>query len=501
MTVLVSRWGLVLALFISAFATLGVAQAQPERGTLRIAQPVEWGGSESLDPYSEFRLYDANARLYNRLVQPGADGAPAPELATSWAANDDSTEWTLQLREGVRFHDGSDMTAADVAYTLNRVIDPEFDTPVKAVLGIMESVEAIDESSVLIRLSSPHADFPLLLTDYRVQIIPEGSGDTIGATGIGTGPFKLETFDVDGTTVLAANDDYWEGTPKLASVELVPIPDQQAVLQAMLAGQIDFFPASSSEADLFTDESKFALRVLPSGGWEAFVMRTDTAPFDDVRVRRALRLVVDRQEMIDLVLGPDGGTVACDTPVWPGDQYYADLACTQDIETARALLAEAGYPDGIQVDLFVSDLSQDWLPMAEVYQQQAAEAGIEVNIIQTPSDGYYSDVWMVEPFTATAWGERQADQILNEAYRGGADWNETFWNDPEFDALLDRARSESDAEARSELYHEIQQTIWEDGGSLIPFFVNSVDVWSSAVQGIPDVPYNEIPWHEVSVTR
>lgn len=495
------RSALIAAMALPWTGRLVHAAPLPDRGVMRISHPLEWGGSESIDPISEFRLYEVLPRLYERLVVPDEDGRPAPYLATSWSPNEDATAWTFTLRDGVTFHDNSRFDAGAAAYTLNRIIDPAVETPLKAVLGIIKLAEAVDSSTLLVQLNAPHADFPLLLLDYRVLMIPEGSGDTIAESGIGTGPFKLEALAVDGTTRLVANDNYWQGAPKTGAVEIVPIPDAQAALQATLAGQIDFYAASLPEAKLFADPTKFVVHLVPGGGWEAFVMRTDTPPFDDPRVRKALRLAADRQTMIDLVLGADGGVVACDNPVWPGDQYHVDLDCAQDIDQARQLLAEAGYPDGISVELFVSDLSQNWLPLAEVYQQQAAEAGITVDIVTTASDGYYSDVWMVEPFTATAWGQREADQILNEAYRSGAAWNETFWNDNSFDALLNRARSATDFGERAKLYAEAQRTLWEEGGSLIPYFVSTVNVWNAAVGNVPAVEYDNIPWHEVTVDR
>ncbi|MFM9106903.1 MAG: ABC transporter substrate-binding protein [Chloroflexota bacterium] len=498
---LTRRSALFAAIAAPMAASLRTAAARNDSGVLRISHPLEWGGSESIDPISEFRLYETLTRLYDRLVTPDATGRPAPYLATAWEPNGDATEWTFTLRDDVVFHDGSQFEAADAAYTLNRIIDPSVETALKAVLGIMEAAEAVDPTTLRVRLNAPHADFPLLLLDYRVLMIPEGSGDTIAETGIGTGPYRLETLDIDGTTRLVANEAYWQGAPKIGAVEIVPIPDAQAALQATLAGQVDFYAASLPEAQLFADPAKFTVQLVPGGGWEGFVMRTDTAPFDDPRVRRALRLAADRQEMIDLVLGPEGGLVACDHPVWPGDQYHVELDCAQDIEQARQLLADAGYPDGITVELFASDLSQNWLPLAEVYQRQAAEAGITVEIVTTASDGYYSDVWMVEPYTATAWGQREADQILNEAYRSGAAWNETFWNDPAFDALLDRARSANAFDERATLYADAQRILWETGGSLIPYFVSTVNVWNAAVGNVPAVEYDNIPWHEVTLDR
>ena len=488
--------GLLVVAFV---LSVGAAQAQDARGTLRLNHAMEFGGLESLDPISQYRFFDVNARLYNRLVRADSRGLPVPELATTWSPNDDATEWTFTLRDGVKFHDGKMLTAADVAYTFNRVIDPAVDTPVRAVLGIISRVEALDDLTVRFVLSAPHADFPLLLTDYRALVLAEGSAETIEQTGNGTGPFRLEMLDLEGVTRMVAFDDYWEGVPKHGAVEIYPIPDATATLQAFLAGQIDIYSATVAEVPLF-DPAQFHVQYLVSGGWEGMVMRTDTPPFDDVRVRRALRLVADRQQMLDLALGQNGGSIACDSPVWPGDPYYQQMSCPQDIELARELLAQAGYADGITVDLYLSDLSQTWVTLAEVYQQQAAQAGITVNLNLTSSDGYWSDVWMIEPFTFTSWGQRPADQILNEGWRGGADWNETYWNRPDFDSLLDRARSALDFAGRKQLYAEAQEMLWMEGGALIPYFTNTVRAVNNAVT-LPELDYDMIPWWEVTVSR
>lgn len=489
----------MLIVLLACVLGLGFAQAQDNRGTFRTFHVMESGGLESVDPLSQYRMSDVLARAYEGLVYLDANGRIAPRLATDWSANADASVWTFRIREGVPFHNGHILTARDVAYSFNRILDPAVDTPVRAVLGIIKQVTAPDDRTAVFELNTPHADFPLLLADYRALVIQEGSADTIEQTANGTGPFRLETLDLEGVTVMTAFDDYWMGRPGHARVEIYLIRDAIAARQAFLAGQIDTYSATVLEIPLF-DPEQFEVRIIPTGGWEGFVMRTDMPPFDDVRVRRALRVVVDRQEMIDLVLGPNGGTVACDSPVWPGDQYYLEMECPQDIELAQQLLAEAGYPDGITVDLYYSDMSQTWPTMAQVYQQQAAQAGITVNLNLTPADGYWTDVWMVEPFTITSWAQRPADQILNEGWRSSADWNETYWNRPDFDALLDRARSALDFNERKELFGQAQRMLWEEGGSLIPYFSNSVWVINRAVN-IPDFGFGDTLWHLVTIDR
>ena len=467
--------------------------------TLRLAWDEDWGGAESLDPISPNRHYMINDIIYSRLMREDDHGEPIPELATAWSASDDAMEWTIDLRDGVTFHGGTSFDAADVVYTFDRIMDPAIDSPVASVLQIIDHVEIIDDDMVKIVLSSPHADLPLLLLDYRIRMIPEGSGDTIAETGIGSGPFMLESFDPQGTSRLIAFPDYWEGAPKLAAVEVYSIPDSDARIQALLAGQIDMAGASFQQARLFQGNDAFVVQVYPAGSWQAIVFRTDTPPFDDPRVRKAIRIAADRQAFIDLVLGEGNGEIACDNPVWKGDPYRADIDCAQDIEGAKALLAEAGYPDGIAFDVYTSNLESEMVPIAEVYQQQVAPAGIKVNVVMAPADGYWSDVWMVESASITSWSERPADQILNEAYRSTSSWNETYYNNPDFDALLDRARSELDPAKRAELYGDAQRMLFEDGGSFIPYNMNGLRVVSSELTNIPgDHNDNWIRWELVT---
>jgi peptide/nickel transport system substrate-binding protein len=267
------------------------------------------GASPSLDPISSNRFYQANDLIYSRLVRQDENGAPSPELATEWSANADATQWTIKLRGGVRFHDGSEFDAADVKYSFERIKDPALESPVASVLGMIDHVEVIDPLTAKIVLSSPHAGLIVLLMDYRVRMIPEGSGDTIGTQANGTGPFKMQAYDPEGTTILVVNEDYWEGRPKLDAVHIIAIPDTAARTQALLAGQLDMATIGSDQRPLFEKSGNFELQNFPSGDWFGIVFRTDTPPFDDPLVRKAVRVAVDRQAMIKLLVG-EGNAIA-----------------------------------------------------------------------------------------------------------------------------------------------------------------------------------------------
>ena len=305
---------------------------------------------------------------------------------------------------------------------------------------------------------------------------------------LGPAPFELVDYDPLGTTTLKRFENYYDGLAGVENMELIAIADQDARVAALQAGQIDFIYALSAEqVPLFANNASFEVQSVPTGRWVGMVMNTQEAPFDDPRVRKAIRMTADREALGKLVYGKDGFIASCDHPVWSGDQYRADIDCAQDIEGAKALLAEAGYVDGLQVELFVSDISEGAVKMAEVLQNQAKEAGIEIELVLAPSDGYWGDVWMKQPFFATGWSQRPADQILNEAYRSSAAWNETAWNSSDFDAGLDAARAELDFDKRKALYGALQTELWENGGSFIPVHLNTVRAFSSKLKGIDPV--------------
>lgn len=464
-----------------------------------MAHDVGSGGLSSLDPIDKGRVLQITEKIMNRLIRPNADGRPSTDLAESWSSNEDGTVWTLNLREGVRFHDGSTFDADDAVYSLERVLDPSRDSPARSVIAMVESVRAVSPTMVELTLNSTFADLPLQLMDPRLRMIPEGSDETIGKTGIGTGPFKIAKFDADGITKLEANEDYWEGLPKIEKIELIGIPDSNTRLQAFLAGQLDMERGIKPLMRRALQRSdRYVIQDIPTGNWSGLVFRTDVEPFDDYRVRQALRMVVDREEMLKLALD-GGGIISCDTPVAPSDQYRNDMDCPRDVARAKELLAEAGYPDGLTIKLHVAPIDGVWSSMAVVFQQQAAEAGIKVKIVNAAADGYWSEVWMKKDTFATSWGERPAHQALSEAFSIDAKWNESFLQDHNFDFLLERAQRELDFYTRKEAYQTAQSYLAEISGTLIPFHRSQLVALSPRVRNMPPVKSDRILWHEVEL--
>ncbi|KLN59050.1 peptide ABC transporter substrate-binding protein [Kiloniella spongiae] len=489
---------IISAIGAAALLTTSVAFAESS-GTFRQAYEYGYGAKSNLDPISNARVFQITEKIMNRLVRPGLDGKPSPDLAVDWSTNEDATVWTFKLRKGVTFHDGSSFDAMDVLYSLNRVLDPEADSPARSAVKMIQSLEAIDAQTVKIILNTPFADMPLQLMDYRLRMIPENSGDTIATSGIGTGPFKVEKFDAEGTTILAANENYWEGAPGVARMEIIAIPDGQARLQALLGGQIDMERGiTPQQRVMISGSDKFTIQEIPTGNWQGLVFRTDVEPYSDPRVRKALRLVADRRALVDLVLG-GGGVVSCDTPVEPNDQYRASISCPQNIEGAKALLAEAGYPDGLEINVHVATLEPTWPILAVAYQAQAEKAGIRVNVVQTPTDGFWNEVWMKKDIYATRWNERPADQVLHEVYLSTAKWNESYFKDEVFDKMLSDARRELEFEKRRALYVAAQEYLWENAGTLIPYHVTRFVGVSSRVSNLDNVKNDAVRWNLITV--
>ena len=470
-------------------------------GVLRVGNDAGFGGAETMDPYDGNRTWPTINMVFDRLIGVDKDFSPIPELALSWSSNDDLTEWTIGLREDVKFHDGSEFDAEDVVYSIQRMIDPEFDSPILAVLGVISSVKAVSQYKVLLTLTTGEADLPLLLADYRALMTPVDSQATIGKEPIGTGPFKMEIFDPAGTTVLLANEDYFFGQPKLERIEIITFADSQSAAQALAGDQVDLLLAiDGKSSSMFGDESKFILQNIPSGDWNAIDFKVDQKPFDDARVRKALRIAADRQIIADTVLGVGGGVVACDTPVWSADPYRWDGDCPKDTEGAKKLLAEAGYPNGIDIEIHTSDVEVHMVELATAYKDQVKDAGIRVTIKMADASGFWDDVWMKESAFVDSWGQRPATQVLNEVYRSTASWNPTGQIDNDLDKMLDEARATRDEAERAKKYAQIQQRLFENSAIFLPYHKTLTRAMSSKVKGIEPIVIDAVRWEKISVS-
>jgi peptide/nickel transport system substrate-binding protein len=473
-------------------------QAAVAAGMLVAASPAAWavtddtcvkilgyessGEKQSMDPSSMHSSDDAYHifAVYNRLVDLDKDFRPVPELAESWESSDDKRVWTFRLRSGVTFHDGSAFDADDVVFTFRRLLDPALPTGAKQALSFLEpeGITALDALTVRFTTGQPAAELPILLANRYTNIVAAGAKvEDLRLHGNGTGPFVQEEFTPGGPArVLRRNEQYWKtGLPKAECLRIVVAPEPVAAVSSLRSGETDLvLNVDPSVIYALKDDPSVQLLRTPASYSMTVSMWTDTAPFDDARVRQAMKLVVDRQTMVDTVL-LGYGEPAADNPVPIGSAAsFTDRAPAADIVRAKDLLAEAGFAEGLTLELFTAESVPGMVRMAQVYAQMAAAAGINITVNVTPADSYWDDVWLKKPLVTSAWSMRPPVEALSYPYTSGSDVNETHWERRDYDALLARASTAGDAAERNEAYRAAGKLLAEEGGVIIPMFVHQM---------------------------
>lgn len=471
-----------------------------EGGSVRVGF-VGGGASDTLDGAIATNLGDiARAvNMYNTLLYFDDDYVLQPMLATSVTPDDDATVWTAELRDDVSFCDGRPMTAEDVIASFERIVDPDDPKSGAAALSHLEEIVKTGEHTLEFRLSASDTALDEQFGQYTSIIVP---ADFTVEDPVGTGPFMLESFTAAQSTVLTRNPHYWgEEGPHLDEVSLLNFNDTDALINALLSNQVDAVaqipPALTEVID--ADER---IRILDSetGMYLPFTMRVDKAPFDDERVRQAFRLAADRQGMVEQVLSGKG-TIGNDMfavfdPAYPDELPQR----SQDIAEAKRLLAEAGHPDGLEVELVTAPIQAGVVEAAQVFAEHAADAGITVTINRLDLTTYWTD-YLSYDFSQTFWYTRNFLAQANAAVMPGAPFNETHWDDEEFNELVERARAEVDEQSRGELIAAAQQILYDRGGYLIWGFANQVDAYQGYLGGFVEnrtgIPLSGFQLHRV----
>ena len=435
-----------------------------------------------LDSYTQFVGYG----LRNHLTEVGNTGKLIPELAEDWDASDDAVTWTFKLRKGVEFHNGKSLDAADVVASINHHLGEESKSAAKAILKPIADVKADGKDKVVFTLDAGNADFPYLVSDYHVAIMPAKDDGVDAMSGIGTGGYVLEKFEPGVRTSLKRNPNFWkQGRAHFDSAEVLSIKDVAARTNALTTDEVDVMDRVEIKTAHLLKRNK-NLRIEETSGTAhyTFAMRTDTAPFDNNDVRLALKYAVDREALLQSVLRGHGA-LGNDHPISTANQYHASglPQRTYDIDKAKFHLKKAGMSN-LKVDLSAADAAFDGaVDAAVLYKEHAAKAGIEINVVREPNDGYWSNVWMKKPWSAVYWGGRPTeDWMFSTAYSDGAAWNDTFWKHERFNKLLLEARAELDSAKRREMYGEMQKIVSDDGGVVVPMFNNYVFAMSTKVE-------------------
>ena len=481
-----SALGVSIAAAGTLYSTALKAATPNQGGTVRIG--VNGGeSSDALDPATygtQVHLPLSRSWADQLVVVSPEDGSPQPSLAESWEPSDDVKTWVFKIRQGVTFHNGKELDANDCAETLRRHSDPD---SVSGALGLFkgfESIEATDANTLTIKLSSPNADLPLFFTDYHLQMQPNGGRDDPNA-GIGTGPYMLKEVEHGVRYGLEKNPNYWGDDSHFDGVEILILNDETARMAALQSGQVDVVNrVPPRTAGLLARAPGIKIENVGGRGHYVFIMHCNTAPFDNVDLRMALKLAIDREAMVQTVL-QGYGTVGNDFPINAAYDLFPEQIeqRTYDPEKAAFHYKKSGHEGPILIR--TSDSAFPGAVDATVlYQQQAQAAGIQLEILQEPSDGYWENVWNVQPFCASYWGGRPTqDQMYSTAYVSTADWNDTRFFRPEFDNVIDAARGELDRAKRAELYAEAATMVRDDGGLILPMFNDWVDGRNEKLQG------------------
>jgi peptide/nickel transport system substrate-binding protein len=428
--------------------------------------------------------------LYSGLTRLGADMTPEPDLAESWTASADLAEWTFKLRPNLLFHDGTPCTAADVAASFEAMLNPQTASPARNNIGPVEGVTASDSATVVFKLRAPYADLPVMLAYTNARIIPaaiaRGEMTRLDREAIGTGPFRLVSYEPDRLMVVQRNDRYYDpARPYLDRVEVVVYPDPTAEGSALISGATDMMLSAlpTEYARLQKAQGLRALRT-PSGQFCNVNFGCDAPPFNDMRVRQALALCVDRAALVDFV-AEGFGTQGQDTPLNPAYTYFVEQPAKKvDIAGARRLLSEAGHANGLKATLIASDRPAVRTQLAVAIREMSLPAGFDVAVQTMPHATYLDQIWRKGSFYIGFYNmQPTADGIFSLLYTSNAAWNETRWNNAAFDRLVADARATVDQSRRRELYGQAQALMYKEVPSIIPVFFDLLTATRDYVEG------------------
>lgn len=461
------------------------AAATPKRGGLFRLGLAGGATTDGFEPGSiwDTVMQNISAQTRSMLVEILPNGQLDPALAESWEASPDARIWTFRLRQGVEFHNGKTLDAEDVIFSINHHLGPDSTSQAKAVTQGITDIKADGKLTVVVILEGPNSDFPFVLSDYHLPIVPAGT--TNWDAGIGTGAYVLQSFDPGVRALVKRNPNFWRSDRGFFDeVETLVVNDTGARMNALVSGEVH----AINRADLKTIgllERNSELAVQNIEGWKHFTlpMLTDTPPYDNNEVRLALKWAIDRQQLVDTVLR-GYGRVGNDHPIAAINRYHnPDLPQREfDPDKAKFHMKKSGLA-GQAFELHISDAAFNGaVDAAVLYQESAAKAGINIQPIREPADGYWSRVWMNLPWCGSFWSGRPTeDAIFTLAFGRDSDSNDARWDNDRFNKLLVAARGELDDDKRRPMYYEMQQIVRDEGGVVIPIFINHVQATSAKV--------------------
>jgi len=507
-----------------SLVTPAAAQSLPRGGTLRLGMRCQ--DLKSPHTYSWVESANSARQVLDYLAITGPDNITRPGLIEKWEASPDLKTWTLRVRRGVKWHNGRQFTADDVIWNLKHVLDPKTGS---SVLGLMKgflldevdtgdkddkgnpkkstrlwdanAIQKVDAYTVRLNGKTAQLAIPEQLFHYPLLILdPTDNGEfKVGSNG--TGAFTLVESEVGRRQVLKARKDYWGGGPYVDELHFIDLGDDPAAAVSALASkQVDgLYAADITQLDALQKLPHVQMYQVPTA-YTATARVQPVKPFDDKRVRQALRYAIDSNVILQIA-HKGLGQVGEHHHVSPVHPEYAKLPMFQrDVARAKRLLAEAGYPNGIDTEIACKPQPGWELLAVQAMVEQWKEAGIRVKINVMPSTQYW-EIWTKTPFGFTTWAHRPLGVMsLALAYRTGVPWNESKYSNPEFDRLLGMAEGTIDVAARREMMAQLEKILQEDGPIVQPVWRAIFTFMDKRVQGFKVHPTLYIFGHQLAIS-
>ncbi len=427
------------------------------------------------------QTFSLNSSIYEYLAEINGDtGELQPLLATEWSTPD-GKKWIFKLRQGVKFHDGSTFDADDVRFTIERTQDPAVGHLKKNDFAVVDSIETPDKYTVILNLKEARPTFIYLMTDYNMAMLSSDYDYAkLGESKpMGTGPFMNSQYIPKESISMVKNPNYWDpALPKADKVLIYFVADIEASISMLEADKVDIVtyvtPIISNRLEKVADLTV----ISPFQEQRLIALNYDEEPWGDKRARLAFKYAMDPNVLAKSVTQMNLGQGAeyCETPIMNMLAEYKELPLRKrDIAKSKALLAEAGYPNGVRSELYYATDHPFSKDMAQTIKELAAPAGIDIQLKGYTRDVYLSQYWLDVPIMVTGWGGRiDPYMFLSYAFRGGAPWNELHIDDPRINTLIDKISQEIDAAKRQVHYDEIQDIFYEEGGLMnlqVPYLV------------------------------
>jgi peptide/nickel transport system substrate-binding protein len=455
-------------------------------GTLR-AGLSGGSGRDTLDPHTWVNLVDG-ARVYslfNPLVDFDLDAHPVLSLAEELTASSDAMRWTIRVKPDIEFHNGKTLSADDVLYSFRRIVNRKSPALGAVLLKALDIANAkkIDKLTVQIPCLTPFSPLKDILASYHFFVVPVAFDLK---HPVGTGPFKFKSFTAGRQSTFVKNENYWEaGLPYIDKLVISDFRDEVSQVNALGSGTLDVIDLLSSYSIAAVRSGGNNVIITWGGGYTPFTMRVDQPPFDDVRVRQAFRLICDRQDMLDTVFSGNG---KIGNDVFGLRDVVYDSALpqrVQDIEQAKSLLTKAGHSN-LTVTLVTSPIGSGTVQTAQIMKQQAAEAGVTVNLKEVTSSQFFGPSYLNWTFAQDRWKYYPYFSNVAQATLARAPFNECHTDNAAYTSLYKQALATLDGHKRADIAHEMQQLEYSGAASgyIIPYFSPVIDGYASRVNGV-----------------